>query len=428
MSGRSVKQARRAARPLSTAGLDQILTALSRESESLSQAERVDRIAVLERIKGAAAAAQARETVALKDSRVKAERAAGVAARKRGLGIGAEVALARRESPHQGSRLVGLADALVHEMPHTMAALTQGRLSEWRATLMVRETACLSREHRAEVDARMSDRFSDLSDAGLVAEARRHAYQLDPVAFLKRGKQAETDRHVSGRAAPDTMSRVSALLPGKQGVAVIAALTREADRRRATGDPRTKGQLMADTLVERVTGQAQADQTPVEIQLQVTDRTLFGGGSEPGWLYGYGPVPVPSPELWSAISTSRPRPGSAGSSPTRSRGCCPPSTPNDAGSAASCAAPSSFATGTAVPLGAPPRCDTLTMSSRWSTTATAPTRTPKDSAKPATTSNKRLDGRPALDPAAPASPSASPRRPATPTSPTPTPARHEPAG
>ncbi|MFW0769375.1 hypothetical protein ACLRGH_05020, partial [Arthrobacter koreensis] len=34
---------------------------------------------------------------------------------------------------------------------------------------------------------------------------------------------------------------------------------------------------MADTLVERVTGQAAADRVPVEVQLVITDRTLFTG-------------------------------------------------------------------------------------------------------------------------------------------------------
>ena len=64
------------------------------------------------------------------------------------------MALARRESPHRGSRLVGLAQALVHEMPATMAALRAGEISEWRATLVARETACLTREDRQVADAR----------------------------------------------------------------------------------------------------------------------------------------------------------------------------------------------------------------------------------------------------------------------------------
>jgi Domain of unknown function (DUF222) len=275
MSERSAKRGRRASRCLSLADLDDLLTSLARPSTGNDQGERIERITVLEKLKGAAAAAQARETAAFKASRLADEQAAGMGVRKQGVGIGSEVALARRESANRGSRLVGLADALVYEMPHTMAALTTGDLSEWRATLLVRETACLSLEDRREVDARMAERMTQLSDAALVAEARRHAYALDPVGFLSRTKKAEQDRHVSGRPAADTMSRVSALLPCAQGVAVIAALRHAADAARAAGDPRSKGQVMADTLVERITGQTTADQTPVEIQLTVTDRTLI---------------------------------------------------------------------------------------------------------------------------------------------------------
>ncbi|GAP54887.1 hypothetical protein AHiyo6_14520, partial [Arthrobacter sp. Hiyo6] len=60
-----------------------------------------------------------------------------------GKDVAAQIALARRESPARGSRLLGLAKALMTEMPHTLAALQSGELNEWRATLLVRETACL---------------------------------------------------------------------------------------------------------------------------------------------------------------------------------------------------------------------------------------------------------------------------------------------
>ena len=68
------------------------------------------------------------------------------------------MALARRESPHRGSRLVGLAQALVHEMPGTMAALRAGQISEWRATIVARETACLTREDRQTADGELAGR------------------------------------------------------------------------------------------------------------------------------------------------------------------------------------------------------------------------------------------------------------------------------
>ena len=86
--------------------------------------------------------------------------------------MAAQVALARRDSPHRGARHVGLARALVAEMPHTLAALSRGRISEWRATLMVRETAVLTVEDRRRVDLRLARRLEHLGDRGVEREAR----------------------------------------------------------------------------------------------------------------------------------------------------------------------------------------------------------------------------------------------------------------
>jgi len=97
---------------------------------------------------------------------------------------------------------------------------------------------------------------------------------------------------VTLRPAPDTMCWLTALLPAAQGVGALAALTRAGDSARAGGDTRSKGQVMADTLVERITGQATADAVPVEVQLVVTDRALLSGDATPARLPGYGSVPA----------------------------------------------------------------------------------------------------------------------------------------
>jgi hypothetical protein len=115
--------------------------------------QRIDLLRRLEELKSAAAATQACVTVAFARSQRAAQAAAGVPARKLGAGVGAQVALARRDSAARGARHLGLAHALVHEMPHTLAALEAGVLTEWRATLIVRESACLSVEDRATVES-----------------------------------------------------------------------------------------------------------------------------------------------------------------------------------------------------------------------------------------------------------------------------------
>ena len=88
-----------------------------------------------------------------------------------------------------------------------------------------------------------------------------------------RPRPRKNARSPFGRA-PDTMTYLTALLPVAQGVSVYAALRREADLR---GDGRSRGQVMADTLVERVTGRAAEIPTPIAVNLVLTDETLLGG-------------------------------------------------------------------------------------------------------------------------------------------------------
>jgi hypothetical protein len=250
------------------------------ELEALERVLLIREIRALEDLKGAIAAAQARAAAAFDASTRRAQAAAGLTSGQLGKGVAAEVALARRESPHHGAKLLGLARILTTEMPHTLAALSQGVISEWRATLLVRETACLSLADRQEVDRQVAGNLAELEGLGdrkLIARIKSLSYGLDPHAVVNRAAHAVSERFVSCRPAPDTMTYLTALLPVAQGVGVYAALTREADRLRGAGDPRTKGQIMADTLVERATGQARAEDVRIEVQLIMTDQTLLHG-------------------------------------------------------------------------------------------------------------------------------------------------------
>ncbi|ALR11455.1 HNH endonuclease [Mycobacteroides saopaulense] len=253
----------------------------------------VERIAELERVKAAAAAEQAHAAVLLDHARRAEEAANGVPRRRQGAGVATEIALARQDSPARGGRHLGFAKALVNEMPHTLAALECGALNEWRATILVRETAYLALEDRQKIDVEMCadpSRLRGLGDARLTAEAKRLAYRLDAEAVVHRARRAENERRVTIRPAPDTMTYLTALLPVKQGVAVYAALRRAAD---SSMDPvRGQGQIMADTLVERVTGLSSAEAVPVGVNITISDESLLGGGVEPAVIAGYGPIPA----------------------------------------------------------------------------------------------------------------------------------------
>ncbi len=267
-----------------------------RGGELADDAARVELIADLELIKSAACAVQAELAVALQDSVRSREAAAGVPAPRQGRGVAAQVALARRESPHRGQMLLGLARDLHTDLGCTRVALREGRLSEYGATLVARETGCLGRADRAHVDQAVcgdADLLDGLGTARLTAELRRRVYATDPGAFTRRARHAESERHVRLRPAPDTMTYLTALLPVAQGVAAYTALGRDADTLRATGaGDRTRGQVMADLLLQLLTGQHTAAAVPISVDLIVSDATLLGSGVEPAVVPGYGPVPA----------------------------------------------------------------------------------------------------------------------------------------
>lgn len=210
-------------------------------------------------------------------------------------GVTARVAGALRESPHNAQIMIGVARALVHEMPCTFRALAAGVLTPYRARVLVAETACLSLADRQAADIRVCGDLASLDGVGtrkIGSLARRVGYELDPVSFVRRNAKAVNDRFVSLRPAPDCMTYLTALLPMAQGVACLAALRSAAATAVGTGDGRGTGQVMADTLVERITGQAMADQVPIGLHLVMTDSSLFAGGTTSARIVGHGPLPA----------------------------------------------------------------------------------------------------------------------------------------
>ncbi|NCD16875.1 MAG: HNH endonuclease, partial [Actinobacteria bacterium] len=164
----------------------------------------------------------------------------------------------------------------------------------WRATIIARETGWLPIEGRRGVDAHLASILTTVGDKRLAAEARRLAQAWDPAAAVTHLRRAESGRCVTLRPAPDAMVYLTALLPLVQGIAAYAALTTHANTLIGTGQAghKTRGQVMADTLTERLTGQDTAAAVPVEVHLIMTDTALLGGDSEPAWVAGHGPLPA----------------------------------------------------------------------------------------------------------------------------------------
>ncbi|MGE2834616.1 HNH endonuclease [Mycobacterium sp. SMC-4] len=261
-------------------------------SDAAGEAELRAVVEGLETLKARAAAMQARATALWAAKRAAREDADDVPKAKRGKGLTTEIALARREAPVRGGQHLGFAKALVHEMPYTLAALESGVLSEWRATLVVRASACLSLEHRRQLDQQLCgdpSRLLGWGDARVEAEAKKITAHLDAAAVVERGRRAVKDPGVRVRPVSDTMAEVTVRLPMAQSVGIYAACKREADM---TFDGRPRGQIMAETIYQRVTGRPAEAPIPMTLNLVLADTTLFGEDDCPGWVTGYGPAPA----------------------------------------------------------------------------------------------------------------------------------------
>lgn len=256
-------------------------------------AELCDLLGELELLKNATSAAQARVTLLAADVLREEAVDAGTPTTTADKAVARQLGLARRESPHLGSRHIGFARVIVREMPALHSALTAGLIAEWTATQIVAQTACLSLEHRQMVDAHLAGRLGHDSHRALVAAAKAKAYGLDPYSFTKRGRKAVGDRRVSVRPAPDVMAIVSGYVPVAQGVACYKALDEAAKAAKSAGDERSMDQIRADIFTQRLTGQSAADDVSVEVGLVMTDLSLLGLDETPARLEGYGPIPAP---------------------------------------------------------------------------------------------------------------------------------------
>ncbi|NUP75346.1 MAG: DUF222 domain-containing protein, partial [Sinomonas sp.] len=204
-----------------------------------------------------------------------------------------QIALARSVSPSKGSRLLAAARRLVEEMPHTLTALSAGRLTEDRAVSVAEGVEVLSPADRALVDKDLCGdprRLEGLGDRAVQDAVRACVDAIDDGAALSRVRLAESQRRVTVRRLPDSMAQLTAILPMAQAAAIEGALRQAARAARASGDERTAGQVAADTLVERATGQESADAVPLRVGLVITDASLFGGGRESALLQGYGTI------------------------------------------------------------------------------------------------------------------------------------------
>src|SRR5690625_4858644 len=301
--------------------LPELSTFLDSLPSGHSEAAKIDQLQALERAKRALAAVQAEITNAFVEQRQAAEADARIPTSLQLKGIEAEVGLARGESPYVGAALTHTATALCTVLPHTMAALAEGRVSEYHARIVAEQTNHLTDAHRREIDAAIAHRLGKASTSQLRKLVQGHAYRLEPAAAAQRAAQNAARCGVSLDPAGDGKVYVTAELATHQGLAVMDALNKLTDKRLAAKaktakaaktngeamgeakdetDSLSRDQTMADIFVELLTGQPTATVERAEVILFMNDTTLFGDHDMPAWIPGHVPLPSRMVKDWLA--------------------------------------------------------------------------------------------------------------------------------
>ena len=273
-----------------------------------SEADNIDRIHSIERAKRALSAVQAKATHHFVEQRQAHETAANIPTSMQVKGIEAEVGLARGESAFVGAGLTHTATALCTVLPHTLAALETGQVSEYHAKIVAEQTNHLCDAHRREIDAAINDKLGQASSTRLRNLIQGHAYRLDREAANQRAADnARRRRRICLDPAGEGMMYLTAELPTHQGVAVMDALTKITNQRLAArntddpeGDKPGRDQVMADAFVELLTGQSTAGAVTAEVVVIMHDTTLLGDDDLPGWVLGQGPLPAGMVKDWLA--------------------------------------------------------------------------------------------------------------------------------
>ncbi len=252
----------------------------------------IEQVAWLERLAAAAAGAQLQLMTEFADSQVAKRKGMDFEQRSCATGVKEQLAMARNVSPSQAARDLVLGKALRDRFRRIGEKLRGGETSAFAARLIVQETSPISDEVARRIDRQFAGELTGIPAVRAGRAARFLGMQADPAGYVEASRKSAEQRRVTTRPAPDTMMWLSALLPVATGVGAFASLDRDARTAVAAGDGRSLDQLRADLLVERITGQAETQPAPIEIQLTMSAKTLFAGDHTPAVVGGYGAVPA----------------------------------------------------------------------------------------------------------------------------------------
>jgi len=210
-----------------------------------------------------------------------------------------ELACALRLPQRSMETLLGESEALVHELPGTLAALRSGEISYRHAKAMIDHAGSLPAESRKDFEQALLAQASRLTVAKFDGAARRARERTNPGTITPRHEKCAGDRALQLVPARDGMAWLNAYLPTTTAHAVFTRVSDLAISLQRPDESRTLTQLRADVLSELLIDGVGAPGTPAAglgqgvratVLITVPVMTLLGHSEEPGHLEGYGPI------------------------------------------------------------------------------------------------------------------------------------------
>ena len=249
-------------------------------------ASRIDAITGLDRLIRAAQAEQLAQIAALHAERVEFM---GTSRGDPTLSVIGEVGMARNIGPAAAGTQVGIALRL-QELPDVKALFMAGQIPEPVVRAVINESVSLGSDDLLVLDGEIAPQLPGLTPRRAGQLTARAVIRIDADAARERAERNRADQRVSMFPDTDGIAILQVRGPAEQIVAAHTVLDDWARALRADGDERTVGQVMTQTLVERVTGRRYAEDINVEVQLVMDAPTMLGQDGEPVDLVGYGPI------------------------------------------------------------------------------------------------------------------------------------------
>ena len=174
------------------------------------------------------------------------------------------------------------AATMTGRLPHTLAAMGQGRVSEYKARIIDAQTADLSADDVAKADVLLAAAGQVKNPAGLRDFARRQVLRLDPGVAQRRKERERQDAHVRLWQEESGNAGLSARqMPAADAVIAWQNIERRALDLHAAGTEGTAGQLQVQAALDFLLGRATPGQGARESTHTVADAGS-GSGSDAG--------------------------------------------------------------------------------------------------------------------------------------------------